>query len=135
MKKLVVTFAFILATQVGFAQDATFKSDVKKVLEMTGATAQVDIAKKQILGMIPEAKQATFLKEFDATMPAYFDKIAEVYMQEYTHADIKEMIKFYETPIGKKIASKAGVLTEKSMEAAQSWSVELQAIMMKYMQQ
>ncbi len=134
MKKIVVTFAFVLATQVGFAQDATFKSDVKKVLEMTGATSQIDVAKKQILGMIPEAKQTAFLKEFDATMPAYFDKITEAYMQEYTHADIKEMIKFYETPIGKKIASKAGVLTEKSMEAAQAWSVELQAIMMKYMQ-
>lgn len=134
MKKIIVTFAFVLATQIGFAQDAAFKSDVKKVLEMTGATSQIDVAKKQILGMIPEAKQAAFLKEFDATMPAYFDKITEAYMQEYTHADIKEMIKFYETPIGKKIASKAGVLTEKSMEAAQAWSVDLQAIMMKYMQ-
>ncbi|WP_447635975.1 DUF2059 domain-containing protein [Flavobacterium microcysteis] len=134
MKKLIVTFAFVLATQVGFAQDAAFKNDVKKVIEMTGASAQIDVAKKQILGMIPEAKQAAFLKDFDATMPSYFDKVADVYMKEYTHAEIKEMIKFYETPLGKKITSKAGVLTEKTMEAAQTWGVELQSIMMKYMQ-
>lgn len=134
MKKLVVTFAFVLATQIGFAQDAAFKSDVKKVIEMTGATAQIDVAKKQILAMIPEAKQAAFLKDFEATMPSYFDKIADVYMKEYTHADIKEMIKFYESPIGKKITAKAGVLTEKTMEAGQAWGTELQAIMMKYMQ-
>lgn len=134
MKKLIVTFAFVLATQVGFAQDAAFKSDVKKVIEMTGASAQIDVAKKQILGMIPEAKQAAFLKDFEATMPSYFDKVADVYMKEYTHADIKEMIKFYESPVGKKITSKAGILTEKTMEAAQTWGVELQNIMMKYMQ-
>ncbi len=134
MKKLVVTFAFVLATQIGFAQDAAFKNDVKKVIEMTGASAQIDVAKKQILGMIPEAKQAAFLKDFDATMPSYFDKVADVYMKEYTHAEIKDMIKFYETPLGKKITSKAGVLTEKTMEAAQAWGVELQSIMMKYMQ-
>ncbi|MBC8643763.1 DUF2059 domain-containing protein [Flavobacterium lindanitolerans] len=101
---------------------------------MTGASAQIDVAKKQIPGMIPEAKQAAFLKDFDATMPSYFDKVADVYMKEYTHAEIKEMIKFYETPLGKKITSKAGVLTEKTMEAAQAWGVELQSIMMKYMQ-
>ena len=112
MKKLIVTFAFVLAAQVGFAQDAAFKNDVKKVIEMTGASAQIDVAKKQILGMIPEAKQAAFLKDFAATMPS----------------------KFYETPLGKKITSKAGVLTEKTMEAAQAWGVELQNIMMKYMQ-
>lgn len=134
MKKLIVTFAFVLAAQVGFAQDAAFKNDVKRVIEMTGASAQIDVAKKQILGMIPEAKQAAFLKDFDATMPSYFDKVADVYMKEYTHAEIKEMIKFYETPLGKKITSKAGVLTEKTMEAAQAWGVELQSIMMKYMQ-
>lgn len=134
MKKLIVTFALVLAAQVGFAQDAAFKNDVKKVIEMTGASAQIDVAKKQILGMIPEAKQAAFLKDFDATMPSYFDKVADVYMKEYTHAEIKEMIKFYETPLGKKITSKAGVLTEKTMEAAQAWGVELQNIMMKYMQ-
>lgn len=134
MKKIIVTFAFVLATQIGFAQDAAFKSDVKKVIELTGASAQVDVAKKQILGMIPEAKQADFLKEFNASLPSYFDKMAEVYMQEYTHADVKEMIKFYESPVGKKIGSKAGVLAEKTMEAAQAWSVELQALMMKYMQ-
>lgn len=134
MKKIIVTFAFVLATQVGFAQDAAFKSDVKKVIEMTGASAQIDVAKKQILGMIPEAKQAAFLKDFEATMPSYFDKVADVYMKEYTHADIKEMIKFYESPVGKKITSKAGILTEKTMEAAQTWGAELQGIMMKYMQ-
>jgi hypothetical protein len=134
MKKLILTFAIVLVAQLGMAQDAAFKADVKKVIQMTGASAQIDVAKKQIIAMIPADKQAAFMKEFDATLPAYFDAVEKTYMEEYTHDDVKQMIKFYETPVGKKMTSKAGTITEKTMQAAQQWSVALQAVMMKYMQ-
>lgn len=133
MKKFVVAFAFVLASQVGFAQDA-FKADVKKYIELSGANSQVDVAKNQVLSMIPEAKQAAFLKEFEATLPSYFDKITEVYMQEFTHEDIKKFNEFYQSPAGKKLSSKAGVITEKAMAAGQEWGGQLQGILMKYMQ-
>jgi len=134
MKKLVLTIAFIAITQISFAQDA-FKNDVKKLVELSGGTAQIDVAKKQIITMIPEAKQAEFLKEFDATMPSYFQKFYDFYMKEYTHDDVKAMLKFYESPIGKKINSKAAPMAEMTIAAAQAWGTELQGILMKYMQQ
>lgn len=134
MKKIVLTIAFIAITQISFAQDA-FKNDVKKLIEVSGGAAQIDVAKKQIITMIPEAKQAEFLKEFDATMPTYFQKFYEFYMKEYTHEDIKAMLKFYESPVGKKINSKAGAMAELTISSAQAWGTELQGILMKYMQQ
>lgn len=134
MKKIVLTIAFIAITQISFAQDA-FKNDVKKLIEASGATAQIDVAKKQIITMIPEAKQAAFLKEFDATMPGYFEKFYEFYMKEFTHDEVKTMLKFYESPVGKKINSKAGAMAEMTIAAAQTWGTELQSIVMKYMQQ
>lgn len=134
MKKLVLTFALIAVTQITFAQDA-FKNDVKKLVEVSGSTAQIDVAKKQIITMIPEAKQAEFLKEFDATMPSYFQKFYDFYMKEYTHEDVKAMLKFYDSPVGKKINSKAGAMAELTISAAQAWGTELQGILMKYMQQ
>jgi hypothetical protein len=94
----------------------------------------MDLAKKQIMAMVAEAKQADFSKDFDAAMPAFYDKVAAIYMKEYTHADVKEMIKFYESPVGKKMAEKAGVLFEQSMLAQQEWGAGLQELMMKYMQ-
>ncbi len=134
MKKLVLTFALIAVTQITFAQDA-FKNDVKRLVEVSGSTAQIDVAKKQIITMIPEAKQAEFLKEFDATMPSYFQKFYDFYMKEYTHEDVKAMLKFYDSPVGKKINSKAGPMAELTISAAQTWGTELQGILMKYMQQ
>ena len=134
MKKIILVIAFALTTQFAVAQDDAFKADVLKVIKMSGATAQMDAAKKQIMAMVAEAKQADFSKDFDAAMPAFYDKLAVIYMKEYTHADVKEMIKFYESPVGKKMAEKAGVLFEQSMLAQQEWGAGLQELMMKYMQ-
>lgn len=134
MKKLILALAFVLTTQFAVAQDAAFKADVMKVIKMTGSDAQMALAKKQIIGMIPAEKQADFTKEFEATMPAFYDKMATVYMKEYTHAEVKEMIKFYESPVGLKITQKSGTMTEQTMLAAQEWGSGLQEMIMKYMQ-
>ena len=134
MKKLIVTFALVLVAQVGFSQDDAFKKDVLKVIEMSGSTNAMKAAKDQILKMVPKEKQAAFILEFDATMPALYDKIAVIYMETYTKEDIKAMLAYYESPVGKKINEKAGVLMEKTQTAGKEWGEELQGMMMKYMQ-
>ncbi|EJL60340.1 DUF2059 domain-containing protein [Flavobacterium sp. CF136] len=132
MKKTIAIFAFMIVAQIAIAQDAS-RADVKKLIELTGGDAQIAVAKKKVLEMIPEAKQTEFLKEFDMSLIGYLAKIEDFYIKEYTSEDIQKMIVFYETPIGKKMKSKAGLQAESSMSAIQSWSVELQGIIMKYM--
>lgn len=135
MKKFILTFAFVCIAQLGFSQvDEAFKKDVLKVIENSGAANQMKAAKGQILKMIPEAKQAAFIVEFDATLPALYDKLAVVYMEVYTKEDIKTMLTFYDSPVGKKMAENSGVLMEKSQAAAQEWGQGLQGMMMKYME-
>ncbi|HJR99786.1 MAG TPA: DUF2059 domain-containing protein [Flavobacterium sp.] len=133
MKKLILTVVIILVSQFGKAQDA-FKADVLKVLKASGSGAQMELAKEQVMGSISEEKRADFSKEFDASLPSLYDKMAKVYMETYTHDEVKQMLKFYESPVGKKITEKASELTKKNMTAAQEWGTELQGLMMKYMQ-
>lgn len=133
MKKLVLAFLLVLTAQVGIAQD-TFKADVQKVVQLTGSAAQAEVAKKQIVTMIPEAKKAQFSKEFDALVPEYLTSLEKYYMETYTHDEIKQMIKFYETPVGKKITANARGLAEATTKAAQDWGTKLQNLIMKYMQ-
>ncbi|WP_445456913.1 DUF2059 domain-containing protein [Flavobacterium sp. HNIBRBA15423] len=133
MKKLILTVVIILVSQFGMAQDA-FKADVLKVLKASGSGAQMELAKEQVMGSISEEKRADFSKEFDASLPSLYDKMAKVYMETYTHDEVKQMLKFYESPVGKKITEKASELTKKNMTAAQEWGTELQGLMMKYMQ-
>ena len=134
MKKLIVTFALVLLSQIGFSQDETFKKDVLKVIEMSGAANQMKSAKTQILQMVPKEKQEAFILDFDATMPALYDKIAAIYMETYSKEDIKAMMAFYDSPVGRKINEKAGIILEKTQAAGKEWSEELQGLMAKYMQ-
>jgi hypothetical protein len=135
MKNLIFTFVFVLVAQLSLAQDEAFKKDIMKVMEMSGSNAQLNLAKEQILKMVPADKQAAFITEFNASLPSYYDKIAKVYSEVYTKEDIKAMIAFYESPVGKKMSSKSGELAEKSMVAQQEWGTALQPMIMKYVQQ
>lgn len=141
MKKLFIAIAFVAVSQVGFAQqqvDEAFKKDVLKLIEVSGANSALGPMKKvkeQILKMIPSDKQAAFIVEFDATFPSLYDSIAKTYMEVYTKEDIKAMLAFYESPVGKKMSAKSGELMEKSMAAGKEWGEGLQAIMMKYVQE
>jgi len=134
MKKLILLFVLAFSVQLTFAQDDAFKKDVLKLIKLNGSDAQMKMAKNQILQMIPTDKHAAFLVEFDATLPALYDKIAKVYMDTYTKEDVKAMLAFYDTPVGKKMQEKNGEILEKSQVAAQEWGQGLQSMLMKYMQ-
>jgi len=151
MKKLIVTFGIVLVSQFGFAQtnamkqpatekataapvDETFKKEVEKVIARSGASGQMASAKKQILGMIPEEKHAAFLVEFDALTAKVSESTVKIYMEEYTKEDIKAMLAFYDSPVGKKMAEKAEVIATKSQEEMMSLQGDMQALVMKYMQ-
>lgn len=133
MKKVFLTFAVILLANIATAQDS-FKTDVMKVIEISGAAGPMQMAKEQILQSIPEAKKIEFSKDFDASLPSLYDKLAKIYMETYSPADIKAMLAFYESPVGKKISSSSGELFKKSTAAGQEWGMDLQTMMMKYMQ-
>ncbi len=136
MKKLILAFTFLFTIQLATAQtaDEAYKKEVLKVIQASGSLGQMQAAKDQILPMIPADKQAAFLVEFEASMPALYDKIAQVYMDNYTKDDIKAMLAFYETPVGKKINAKSAEVAKASMAAGQEWGAALQPMMMKYMQ-
>lgn len=134
MKKIILTLGLVLAAQLSFSQvDEAFKKDVLKVIENSGSANQMKSVKNQIIGQIPEDKQAAFSVDFDATLPALYDSLAKVYMETYTKEDIKAMLAFYNSPVGKKMAEKSGEILQKSQAAGQEWGQGLQSIMMKYM--
>lgn len=133
MKKLLLSLAFFCVTQFGIAQDS-YKSDVIETIKLSGATAGITVIIDQFLPMIPEENQADFKKEYEALLPSLYEKMVPVYQKYYTHEEIKEMLKFYNSPLGKKIAKNAGNLTSDGMQVGQDWGMELQGVMMKYMQ-
>jgi hypothetical protein len=47
------------------------------------------------------------------------------YEKYFTHADIKELIRFYESPIGKKLISVQPKIMQECMVAGQEWGRKL----------
>jgi hypothetical protein len=157
MKKLILTFALVAVSQVGVAQakkatpkkvattevttakvvemtDEEYKKGILKVIEKGSVGSQLKMVKEQVIKQIPSDKQAAFLVEFDASLEDLQSKLIPVYMETYTKEDVKAMIAFYESPVGKKMAEQESSLNEKSQEVAKTWGEGFQAMMMKYMQ-
>lgn len=134
MKKIIITFSLVLVAQLGMAQDAAYKKDILRVVENSPTVSQIKSIKSQILKQIPDDKKAAFTIDFDAAFPSLYDKLTKVYMEAYTKEDVKAILAFYDSPIGKKMVEKEAVLTEKSQKSLKEWGEGLQSMMMKYMQ-
>ncbi len=134
MKKLLLTFAFVLAAATGFAQDSAFKQDAIKYIELSGQAKSFEMLTDNLVSNVPAEKQADFKKELKTSLNDLTERMAEMYMEEFTHDDIKQFIKFYESPAGKKLTEKTEVLYTKGQAVGQEWGMGLQSMMMKYMQ-
>lgn len=134
MKKVALTFILFITAHFAFAQDA-FKTDMKKYMELSGQLNTFEMLTKELENNIPEAKRVEFNKELKSSLSVLMDKMAEMYMTEFTHDDVKEMIKFYESPVGKKLNEKSAILFEKGQQVGQEWAMGLQGVMMKYMEE
>jgi hypothetical protein len=132
MKKLLLAFAFVLVSQIGFAQENASKEDVSELIEKSGNSGQMSAARTQMLTMIPQDKHVAFLVDFDILMKKVNDATVDIYMQEYSKEDIKAMLAFYNSPVGKKMAEKSEKIANKSQESMASLQGEIQALMMKY---
>jgi hypothetical protein len=115
------------------AQETTdFKNETVEFLKLTGAGAAFESAIAQLGGMVTDENKEAYTKEANATLVGLYDKMAGLYMEEFTHEEIKELIAFYNTDLGKKLADKQLDLMQKAMMFGQSWGMEVQAIAQKY---
>ncbi|SFJ61551.1 DUF2059 domain-containing protein [Myroides guanonis] len=132
MKKVLITLTLALFVQVGFAQD-TFKEDVKKYFSYSGQSAGLEIVKNDLSSNVPAEKKVAFEKELDVSLNNLIESLADLYMSEFTHEEIKQINAFYETPVGKKLSSKNEFLLNKGQEISGEWSQGLIELMGRYM--
>lgn len=134
MKKGLLVCLFIVA--IAFqtqAQDQTeFKNVTVEFIKLTGAGAAFENAIAQIGAGVSEANKAAYTEEAKGTLDGLYSKMSELYMAEFTQDEMKELVAFYKTNLGKKLAEKQIDLTQKAMVHGQSWGMEVQGIAQKY---
>ena len=148
MKKVLMPLIMVFVIGVANAQTVTTpKSTHSKAAEdllvVMGLEKMTDDVMTQMLDM--QIKSNPMLEGKKSVMQAFFkkymswsalkDDYVKIYQSEFTENEIKDMIAFYRTPTGKKLADKSGVLAMKGsqmgQQKVQEHITELQQMLMK----
>jgi len=133
MKKILLACLFIVAVAQTQAQDSsTFKNETIEFIKITGAAAAFENAIGQLGASVTMENREAYTKEANGTLDGLYSKMADLYMEEFTEDEIKELVVFYNTDLGKKLAEKQLSLTQKAMMFGQNWAMEVQTIAQKY---
>ena len=132
MKKILLVCVFMVAIATNAQDTSDFKNETVEFIKLTGAGAAFENAIAQIGAGVSQENKEAYTTEAKETLVGLYDKIAELYMSEFTQDEIKELVAFYNTNLGKKLAEKQLGLTQRAMMFGQSWGMEVSAIAQKY---
>ena len=127
----VLLAAILIASPMAvMADEPTFEQDVRKLMEVTGAAAMGEQVVNQMLdGMSKNVtgESAEYLRRFRAELDPneMVELNVPIYMKHFTHEEIKGLVEFYESPIGKKTIEKLPLVMQESMAAGQAWGEKL----------
>ncbi|MDN6280746.1 MAG: DUF2059 domain-containing protein [Psychroflexus sp.] len=62
-----------------------------------------------------------------------YEKFSNIYMEEFTHKEIKGVLEFYDSELGEKLLEGQSTIMEKSMSVGQDFSTKVMPIYQKYM--
>ena len=128
-----VVLALVLGLGFGpaYGQDeaATKQADIKKLLSITGAANTGLRVFSQVIGMfqrahseVPEAVWMEMVSEAEAKVDGFvMEMLVPIYDKHLTHEDIKGLIAFYETPVGRKLLAVMPLMHQESRIAGEIW--------------
>lgn len=131
-----VVLALLLGLGLGPVQgqdEATTKqADIKKLLNITGASKTGLRVFSQVIGMfqrahseVPEPVWMEMVSEAEAKVDDFVtEMLVPIYDKHLTHEDIQGLIAFYETPAGRKLLRVMPRMHQESRQAGEIWGRE-----------
>lgn len=112
------------------AAASTKEEDIRRLLVLMGSA---DLGKQVVEQMFAEFKKAApnvpeefwdgMLDELDPQ--GFVEMTVPIYDRHFTQDDIRQLIAFYETPVGRKLTAKLPAITQEAMAAGQKWGEEI----------
>ena len=128
---VVVMGGFAMAVQSDETATVSKIDDIQKLMELMDAKAMG----LQVMQTMNASLKATgnpvysegFFEDFMSEVD--FDELVEltipIYEKHFTHDDIKQMIAFYQSPIGKKLLKKQPAILKESMAVGIAWAQKI----------
>lgn len=135
--KIGMLVGFLLTAYVIKAQTSDYDKDLVKLMSINGSTETYNMMYDQILVQLkagkPDVPDSVWSKlkteVFDKSVNDLTKQMVPLYKKYFTHEDVKELISFYESPIGKKLITKTPLLTKEAMQFSQTWGLNLMSDM------
>lgn len=139
-KSLFIILSLLLSIPATQAQDNEFEKDLALMLELNGSKESYDMVFEQIVGQLkysmPNVSDENWAKVkadvFDKQIIELNKKLVPIYKKHFTHDEIKGIIAFYQTEVGKKMGQKSAVIMQESMAFAQQWGMQLGQCIQNY---
>jgi hypothetical protein len=135
---VVVMGGFAMAVQSDETATVSKSDDIQKLMELMDAKAmglQVMQTMMDSFNAVGSPVADDFLKDFMSEVN--FGELVEltipIYEKHFTHDDIKQMIAFYQSPIGKKLLKKQPAILKESMAVGIAWSQKITAKLIEKM--
>ena len=127
---VVVMGGIAMAVQSDETATVSKSDDIQKLMELMDAKAmglQVMQTMMDSFNAVGSPVADGFLKDFMSEVN--FDELVEltipIYEKHFTHDDIKQMIAFYQSPIGKKLLKKQPAILKESMAVGIAWAQKI----------
>ncbi len=110
------------------------------MLELNGSKESYDMVFEQIVTQMkysmPNVSDENWAKVkedvFDKQITELNKKLVPIYKKHFTLDEIKNIVAFYQTETGKKLAQKNGVIAQESMAIGQQWGMQLGQAIQNY---
>jgi hypothetical protein len=66
---------------------------------------------------------AELRREYEPRNAEILDEVATIYAQHFTEQELRDLVAFYRTPLGKKLLTQEPLALDQSLRAAQAWAV------------
>ncbi|MDR2314070.1 MAG: DUF2059 domain-containing protein [Spirochaetaceae bacterium] len=136
MKKYIWVMLILGSVVSGFSQ--TKEEEIMRLLELTGAknlakqTLEMFIPKMKVL--VPSVSQEfwdLFMEKMD--LDVFIKSYIPLYDRYYTLEEIKALIAFYESPVGKKVVEVAPLITAESLSLGEEWGLLMGKLILEEM--
>lgn len=148
MKKILLTIVLWIGIGAALcpaaAQEGEYRTAVKTLMDKSGSLSAADTMMDQMIPaltkMAPQEIPASFWSGFRQKWEAksrekLVDIYTPIYRKYFTLSEIREMISFYETPVGQKLATSLPAITREGFAAGQQLGEEIAAEMIRELRQ
>ncbi|MCD4681253.1 MAG: DUF2059 domain-containing protein [Bacteroidales bacterium] len=135
MKKIISILAITLfASSISFGQvDEEYEKTLWEMFKVSGTDASYKMVIDQVFTIykgeytdVDDETWKALKKEFnESAIKDLVSLLTPVYHKHLTQADLEEIIKFYETSIGKKYANSMPLIGKEAMQIGAEWGMKM----------